>query len=89
MGHILNLIAKQYLFGQDTALFEKEYKAVGGLVRRQLWRQRGALRKLHNLVAHVIASRKRTNLFVALQSTENVGFTKGRSLKLVVNGGIR
>jgi hypothetical protein len=27
IGYILNLIAKQYLFGQDSALFEKEYKA--------------------------------------------------------------
>jgi hypothetical protein len=31
MGYILNLIAKQYLFGQDAALFETKYKAVGAL----------------------------------------------------------
>ena len=29
MGHILNLIAKQYLFGQDVASFKKDFKAVG------------------------------------------------------------
>ena len=29
IGYILNLIAEQYLFGQDTALFEKDFKAVG------------------------------------------------------------
>jgi hypothetical protein len=66
IGHILNLIAKQYLFGQDASSFKKEYKAAGGPRRRQLWRQRGELGKLHNLVTHVIASRKRTNLFIAL-----------------------
>jgi hypothetical protein len=36
IGHILNLIAEQYLFGQDAALFKKEYKVAGGQVRRQL-----------------------------------------------------
>ena len=32
----LNLIAKQYLFGQDASSFEKEYKAARGPRRRQL-----------------------------------------------------
>jgi hypothetical protein len=89
MGHILNLIAEQYLFGQDSASFEKEYKAAGGPQRRRLWRQRGELGKLHNLCAHVIASGKRSDLFIAFQSTENVGFAEGRSLKLITDGGIR
>ena len=29
IGYILNLIAEQYFFGQDTALFEKDFKAAG------------------------------------------------------------
>ena len=29
MGHILNLIAKAYLFGQDCTSFEDEYKQAG------------------------------------------------------------
>jgi hypothetical protein len=66
MGHILNLVAESYLFGQDTASFEEDYKKAGALVRRQLWRQRRELRKLHNLVAHVMASRKRDKLFLDL-----------------------
>ena len=36
IGHVFNLIAEQYLFGQDSASFEKEYKAGGPLKRRQL-----------------------------------------------------
>jgi hAT family C-terminal dimerisation region len=89
MGHILNLIAEQYLFGQDAASFEKDFKAAGAQGRRQLWRQRGALGKLHNLVAHIIASGKRSDLFKALQVDENIGGAEGRSLKLVLDGGIR
>jgi hypothetical protein len=59
MGHVLNLIAEQYLFGQDSASFETDYTKAGPDERRKLWRQRGELGKLHNLVAHVMASGKR------------------------------
>jgi len=53
MGHILNLIAEAYLFRQDAKSFEIEYTAAGPPRRRELWRQRGVLGKLHNLVAHL------------------------------------
>ena len=36
MGHILNLIAEQYLFGQDATLFETDFKATGPSSRRKL-----------------------------------------------------
>ena len=75
MGHILNLIAEQYLFGQDASSFERDYQTAGSPRRRQLWRQRGELRKLHNLVQHVISSGKRYDLFEALQRDENISST--------------
>jgi hypothetical protein len=63
MGHVINLIAKAYLFGQDASTFEEIYKQAGPEERRQLWRNRGKLGKLHNLVAHVMASGKRSDIF--------------------------
>jgi hypothetical protein len=36
IGHIINLIAESYLFGQDYASFKEEYKKAGPPVRRQL-----------------------------------------------------
>jgi hypothetical protein len=66
IGHILNLIAEQYLFGQDASSFETDYQAAGNPRRRQLWRQRGELGKLHNLVQYVLALGKRSKLFEAL-----------------------
>jgi hypothetical protein len=66
IGHILNLIAEEYLFGQDCLTFKDKYKKAGALERRVLWRQQGELGKLHNLVAHVMASGKRIALFIAL-----------------------
>ena len=89
MGHVLNLIAEAYLYGQDASNFEKQFKEQGLTGRRKMWRDRGELGKLHNLVAHVMASGKRLDLFTALQSTENIGKAAGKRWKLVLDGGIR
>ena len=89
MGHIINLIAEQYLFGQDSKSFEDDYKEKGEKDRRQMWRTRGALGKLHNLVAYVIASGKRTELFIKLQDELNTGVAEGKRWKLLLDGGVR
>ena len=66
IGHIFNLIAKRYLYGQDVSKFEEQYSKAGALERRKLWRERNEVGKLYNLVVHVIASGKRIELFEAL-----------------------
>jgi hypothetical protein len=38
----------------------------------------GKLRKLYNLVAYIIASKKKINLFLALQVKANVSCIKGK-----------
>jgi hypothetical protein len=78
IGHILNLIAEEYLFGQDCSTFEEEFKKAGAPERRALWRRRREIGKLHNLVAHIITSGKRTDLFLALQNTFNIGVAAGK-----------
>jgi hypothetical protein len=54
-----------------------------------MWRDRGELGKLYNLVAHIMVSGKRSELFISLQLTENVGKAVGKRWKLVLDGGIR
>ena len=54
-----------------------------------MWRDRGEFGKLHNLVAYVMVSGKRSELFISLQLTENVGKVAGKRWKLVLDGGIR
>ena len=88
MGHVLNLIAKAYLYRQDASNFETKFKEQGLNGRRKMWRGRGELGKLHNLVAHVMASGKRSDLFMALQLIENVGKATRKRWKLVLDGGI-
>jgi hypothetical protein len=89
IGYILNLIAESYIFGQDSLTFKENYKKALPGERRQLWRQRGELRKLHNLVAHVTASGKRTDLFQKLQVDTNVSRVEGKRWKLLLDGGVR
>jgi hypothetical protein len=36
MGHILNLIAEEYLFGQDCNIFKEEFKKARAPERRAL-----------------------------------------------------
>ena len=73
MGHILNLITESYFFGQDKASQKDNFKKAGPGERRKLWRQRGELRKLYNLVTHVINSSKCIDLFIILQIDANTG----------------
>ena len=89
MGHVFNLIAGAYLFGQDEASFDRDYKEASPEGRRQLQRRRREVGKLYNLVQHVLASGKRTELFMDLQTTLNTGKAKGKEWKLVINGGVR
>lgn len=89
MGHILNLIAEAYLFGQDESSWKENFNKAGIKERRELWRQRGELGKLHNLVAHVMGSGKRTDVFTKLQIDSNVGIASGKRWKLVLDGGVR
>ena len=38
MGHIINLIAESYIFGQDASTWEDNFKKAGPGERRKLWR---------------------------------------------------
>jgi chorismate mutase len=66
IGHIFNLIAERYLYGQDVTKFKEQYSKAGAPERRKLWRERNKVGKLHNLIVYVIVLGKRTELFEAL-----------------------
>ena len=89
IGHIINLIAESYIFGQDMSTFEENHMKASSGERRKLQRQRRELGKLYNLVIHIIASGKRTDLFLALQVNANVGRIEGKRWKLLLDSGVR
>ncbi|KFA45491.1 hypothetical protein S40293_10281 [Stachybotrys chartarum IBT 40293] len=63
-GHILNLVAQSFLYGEDAASFELQSEAYGLLqqVEEDLehWRAKGPVGKLHNIVKFIRASPQRT-----------------------------
>jgi hypothetical protein len=69
--------------------FKALFKEQGLKGCRKMWRDRGELGKFHNLVIYVMVSGKRSELFIALQVTENIGKVVGKQWKLVLDRGIR
>lgn len=69
-GHIINLAARAFLWGEDPDSFEREAftEAAFQVEERELrlWRKRGAVGKLHNIVRFVRASPQRGELMKSL-----------------------
>ena len=71
IGHILNLVVKGLLFGKDTEAFENKAQTVYVLQQEEreleLWRKRGPIGKLHNVVVFIRRSPQRREEFKRLQ----------------------
>jgi hypothetical protein len=74
-GHMLNLAARAFLWGEDPDSFEREAftEAAFQVEERELrlWRKRGAVGKLHNIVRFVRASPQRRELMKSLACDQN------------------
>ena len=69
-GHIVNLCAQAFLIGKDaervckdldSAYHEGDLKKIG-----ELWRKRGAIGRLHNIVRYIRASPQRRQFFKSI-----------------------
>ena len=49
-GHIINLIVKSLLFGRNLSAFEKSLIGASDEGIARLWRDRGVVGKVHNVV---------------------------------------
>lgn len=64
MGHIINLVAHQVLFGEDVESFEEVLTNVTiEEVELRSWRRKGPIGKLHNLIRYILHSSKRRDAF--------------------------
>ncbi|KJZ68601.1 hypothetical protein HIM_12010 [Hirsutella minnesotensis 3608] len=71
-GHIINLVARSILFGTDADAFEEDCQANKEIQDEvRLWRSRGPIGKLHNIVHWVERSGQRIERLHKLQSIEN------------------
>ncbi|KAG7408190.1 putative AC transposase [Fusarium oxysporum f. sp. rapae] len=73
-GHILNLVARAFLYGEDFESFEAESQVFDLLGRREddlrHWRKKGPVGKLHNVIKFIRSSPQRCELFKRI-SREN------------------
>jgi hypothetical protein len=69
IGHIINIVAHEVLFGVDVEAFELELESnvTAELVELMTWRRQGPIGKLHNLIRYITHSTKRRNAFKAIQ----------------------
>uniref|UniRef100_A0A0D2YCV7 HAT C-terminal dimerisation domain-containing protein n=1 Tax=Fusarium oxysporum (strain Fo5176) TaxID=660025 RepID=A0A0D2YCV7_FUSOF len=74
-GHILNLAARAFLWGKDPDSFEREAFTEAAFQVEEselrLWRKRGAVGKLHNIIRFVRASPQRRELIKYLACDQN------------------
>jgi hypothetical protein len=80
LGHIINLVAKAFIFGQNTDAFETTVNAVNDstpydseIMResQRAWRAKGPIGKLHNIVVFVRSSPQRRAAFGRLLSGDD------------------
>jgi hypothetical protein len=68
MGHVINLVAKQYLWGSDVDAFEERLTSVTAEeLELCQWRKMGPIGKLHNLIRYATHSAKRRHLLKTIQ----------------------
>jgi hypothetical protein len=68
MGHVINLVAQECLFGSDVDAFEEELTNVTTEeLELRNWRKRGPIGKLHNLIRYICHSTKRRDLLRSIQ----------------------
>ena len=68
IGHIINLIAKAFIFGNKSESFEADVAIAESTndleIAMKLWRKQGVIGKLHNLIRFIRASPQREALFL-------------------------
>jgi hypothetical protein len=71
-GHTLNLSAKALLFGHNVEAFEEQLSGAAALSEAEhtLWRRKGPVGKLHNLVVDIRRSDQLTYLLRSIQRSE-------------------
>lgn len=71
MGHIINLVAHQILFGEDIEAFEDHLENVAlEELELRCWRRKGPIGKLHNLIRYICHSNQRREVFKKVQQRQ-------------------
>ncbi len=89
-GHMINLAANAFLYGQDHKDIERQLTLDQSEVSRfTLWRQLGAVGKLHNLVFYITRSPRRRGIFDECQEENFALADHDKIYALIRDGGVR
>jgi hypothetical protein len=71
IGHVINLVAQQYLWGSDIDAFEEELTNVTTEeIELREWRKRGPISKLYDLIRYACYLSKRKELLKMIQQSQ-------------------
>jgi hypothetical protein len=70
-GHIINLVVKALLFGASSSSLQEQLGEVGDDNAFKVWREQGAIGKLHNIVYYITRSDKRRRAFERTQKVDS------------------
>ena len=91
LGHVINLAAKAFLYGEEADAFEEDVRganSVANLLRElKLWRKRGPVGKLHNTIIFICRSPQRREKFAS--STVEGELREVAQLSLLVGNATR
>ena len=78
LGHVINLAAKAFLFGTEFDAFERDVESTKEkselLQELKLWRKRGPVGRLHNIITYICRSPQRRETFRTIrQITDSEG----------------
>jgi len=84
-GHIINLVVKALLFGNSSASLQQQLGDAGDDNAFKIWREQGAIGKLHNIVFYITRSVNRRRAFERSQKVDSSDLI----LQLVRDIGVR
>lgn len=87
-GHVINLVVKAILYGKGVSKAERQLQCCNDQESFSIWRQRGVIGKVHNIVRYITRSDQRRQHFETLQA-EALQDDELFSLQLIKDGGIR
>ena len=70
LSYIINLVMKALLFSNKSPSLQKALEGSSDADHFKIWREHGAIGKLHNLVTYIIRSESRIRAFKASQKVD-------------------
>ena len=84
-GYIINLVVRALLFSNNSGALQDQLGEVGDDNAFKVWREQGAIGKLHNIVYYITRSDKRRRAFERAQKVDSSDLT----LQLIKDIGVR